>query len=231
MHKKPSNNLAMLQTVAQGLLTAKIDAIFVGGVIIELYITDPAAPALRPTEDVDCVIPAGIAAYSKLEEKLTAAGFRHATEEGAPACRWKFKNITVDIMPTDEKVLGFANLWYDKGAKSAVILQLPDGPAIRIFPLAYLLASKFEAFNNRGSKDWYGSKDLEDIIALLDGVLDIEQTLAAAPAEVRKFLGQQFSILSGYPEINNILGGFIPGSEGSGRAARCLAMIIRLKQL
>ena len=46
-------------------------------------------------------------------------------------------------------------------------MKLTNGQTIFILPLAYFLATKLEAFYNRGAKDPRFSKDLEDIVALL----------------------------------------------------------------
>jgi len=42
-------------------------------------------------------------------EKLKNAGFREDTREGAPMCRWVKEDTVLDVMPPDEKVLGFTN--------------------------------------------------------------------------------------------------------------------------
>ena len=46
-------NLEMLAHIARGLGDLKDEVVFVGGATIELYITDPGAPKVRPTDDVD----------------------------------------------------------------------------------------------------------------------------------------------------------------------------------
>ncbi len=45
----------MLEMVTRGLSPLKDEVVFVGGATIELYLTAPAAPSVRSTEDVDCV--------------------------------------------------------------------------------------------------------------------------------------------------------------------------------
>jgi len=52
----PSTNIEMLQTVANGLGGLKDDMVFVGGVVAELYTSNPVLSEIRPTLDVDCVI-------------------------------------------------------------------------------------------------------------------------------------------------------------------------------
>lgn len=52
-----SDNIDMLQTVADGLEELKDEIVFVGGAVAELYADDPASSDIRPTQDVDCTIP------------------------------------------------------------------------------------------------------------------------------------------------------------------------------
>ena len=116
VYSMPSTNMNMLQTVAIGLGELKDEMVFVGGAVAELYASDPAASDIRPTLDVDCVI--GLSTrleFYRLEENLRARGFANDTSQGAPICRWIYKDIKVDVMPTDEDILGFSNKWYNDG--------------------------------------------------------------------------------------------------------------------
>jgi hypothetical protein len=46
----------MLMTVAEGLRDLLDEVVFVGGAVVGFYATNSAAPEMRPTDDVDCVI-------------------------------------------------------------------------------------------------------------------------------------------------------------------------------
>ena len=92
----------MLQTVANGLGELKDEMVFVGGAVAELYADNPAASEIRPTIDVDCVIEiSSRLQFAQLEQNLRARGFKNDTSEGAPIYRWIYKDIKVDVMPTD----------------------------------------------------------------------------------------------------------------------------------
>lgn len=162
------HNIEMIQEVAKALQELNKDVVFVGGSTVALYLDPDTADEVRPTDDVDVIIEIFSAAkYSALSEKLLALKFSPDQSENAPLCRWKYVGITVDVMPLDEKVLGFSNKFYKSGFKHKEVLVFPDGQKIFILPLAYFLATKLEAFFNRGAKDPRFSKDLEDIVALL----------------------------------------------------------------
>ncbi|OGS11972.1 MAG: hypothetical protein A2234_10275 [Elusimicrobia bacterium RIFOXYA2_FULL_58_8] len=187
------NSLEMLVHIAKGLGPLKDKVVFVGGSTVSLYLTDPGASTVRPTEDVDCVTQVLTRGqYYKLEQELERLGFRHVTEKGAPICRWSYSGLTADIMPTEGDVLNFKNSWYPDGYEQAISITLPGGQQVRIFSLPYFLASKLEAFNDRGHGDFLTSPDMEDIITVLDGAEHIAEEISTAPAKVKKYLVGQF---------------------------------------
>lgn len=188
----PSANIVMLQTVANGLENLKDDLVFVGGAVAELYVTDPAASDIRPTIDVDCVIELhSRTAHAKLEADLRAKGFANDTSEEAPICRFVYRGILVDVMPSDEKFFGFSNRWYPEGIKNKIIKTLPDETAIYVFPPEYYLATKFEAHNSRGGSDLRQSHDFEDIIYILGNTLDILAEIENANESVKEYLKEE----------------------------------------
>jgi hypothetical protein len=116
---------------------------------------------------VDCVVEmASRVKYYEVEEELRKLGFKHPTTGSAPICRWEYSGIPVDVMPTEGKVLGFNNRWYAEGMANTRKADLPEGQEIEIFSAPYLLASKIEAFKDRGRGDFLVSRDIEDIVTM-----------------------------------------------------------------
>ena len=188
----PSTNIIMLQTVAFGLADLKKEMVFVGGAVAELYADNPAASEIRPTRDVDCVIEiSSRLAFSRLEENLRAKGFKNDTSNEAPICRWIYKDIKVDVMPTNSKVLGFTNQWYEQGIETKISKILPDDTKIFVFPPEYYLAAKFEAHKGRGGNDLRQSHDFEDIIYILDNCPDILDNINDTNPKVRIYLKEE----------------------------------------
>lgn len=141
----PDDNMIMLQTVVQGLEELKDEVVFVGGVVAQMYATDPDATEIRPTKDVDCVIEiSSRLKYDQLGERLRRKGFADEIFDGV-ICRWIYRGIKVDVIPTDEKILGFSNIWYIEGIRNKIAKTLPDGEEIFVFSPEYFLAAKFEA--------------------------------------------------------------------------------------
>ena len=185
----PNDNIDMLQTVADGLEELRDEIVFVGGAVAELYADDPASSDIRPTQDVDCTIE--LSSYkelTELEEELRTKGFANDTSQGAPICRWIYQDIKVDVMPTDENVLGFNNQWYPGGVGNKIPKTLPNGTEIFVFSPEYYLASKFEAHNDRGGNDLRQSHDFEDIIYILDNCTSILEDIRNADEDVKNYL-------------------------------------------
>lgn len=66
---------------------------------------------------------------------------------------------------------------------------------IKIFQPVYFLATKMEAFNNRGGGDGRWSSDFEDIVYVLNNRNSIWEELQAADAAVKAYLKEQFRLL------------------------------------
>lgn len=74
---------AELWTVARSLGDILGEVVFVGGMIRELLITDPAAGAARPTQDVDCIVNAvSWADYELLDEIQAREAACYASHNG-----------------------------------------------------------------------------------------------------------------------------------------------------
>ena len=106
-------NITRIKAVYNALEELANGVVFVGGATVSLY-TDRPAPEVRPTDDVDILVElTNYSGYAAVEEKLREKGFVNDIESGV-ICRYTIKGITVDIMPTSGKILGFVNQWYNE---------------------------------------------------------------------------------------------------------------------
>jgi hypothetical protein len=120
------------------------DVVFVGGQTTELLLTDPAGPRVRPTDDVDVIVRLTTrTAYHLLQDRLRKLGFEPDATEGAPICRMRTKDdLVLDVMPLDEKILGFTNRWYPYAIETAWAVILEEGLEIRVISAPAFLATK-----------------------------------------------------------------------------------------
>ena len=84
------------------------DFAFLGGSVLTLLITDKTADAIRVTKDVDVMMSIRTRKeYHLADSELEQRGFKHDTREDAPVCRWICDDVTVDVLPIREDVLGW----------------------------------------------------------------------------------------------------------------------------
>jgi predicted nucleotidyltransferase len=210
-------NVAMLEVVAHRLgANRRRQLVFVGGAVVGLLITDTGLPAIRPTEDVDLVAHVlARAEYRRLEALLRKQGFKPDMRAEAPVCRWRIEEVTVDVMPTLEDVLGFSNRWYPLAVDTAQALALPSGTVIHVVTAPAFIATKLEAFAGRGGGDYLFSHDLGDLVSIVDGRDALLAECEQAPVELRRYLAEQFATLLRARAFIDSLPGHLPGDAAS----------------
>ena len=207
-------NVAKVELIAQALGELREQLVFVGGCAVGLLLTDPTAAPPRVTYDVDLVAQvATLHGYHQLEAEFSRRGFVRDMSADAPICRWRYQRLEVDLMPTDPDVLGFANRWYPLAMAEADRVALPSGTVIRLISAPAFMATKFEAFADRGRNDLLGSHDAEDIINLVDGRPALLTEVSAAPAELRSHLAERCRALLERPEFADAVAGMILPDE------------------
>ena len=261
MNPLPENPNAGLLRSAVEKLSPLLDQIaFVGGCATGLLVTDPGAAPVRATLDVDVIVdltPRGVvdlqnkhavapmhstddanaqvaaASYGellRLEDRLRQLGFREPTEEGAPRCRWICGDLTMDVLPTDSRLLGFSNRWYRPALEHVQKTRVGDHE-IRFISAPYFLATKLEAFHGRGNNDYRMSHDLEDIVTVLDGRPELIGEVLAAPAGLRRYLGEEFRSLLSTPDFFEALPWhLLPDEASQQRASLLVSRIQRMRE-
>jgi len=106
-------NQVLLIAVCKEIKPILTQLVLVGDCATELLVTDKAAPAPRPTQDVDMIIDVvSLRDYHNTEESLRNLGFTQSMNDQDILCRWTKNDLILDLIPTDEKFLGFTNRWY-----------------------------------------------------------------------------------------------------------------------
>ena len=251
-----TTNLQYLTDAACKLRPLLEELVFVGGIVVGLLATDPGAPEARSTLDVDAL--AGIASYSEYAdfgERLRKLGFREDSSEDAPICRWRNGTIALDILPSDEGVLGFSSRWYRRAMDTAIPIDIQrfgsvnadirdrpqvrlglqgtvdgaHGLTVRVVAAPVFLATKFEAFRARGGGDLLCSTDLEDIIALVDGRATLLDELRLQASDLQSYVGAEAAALLGRPEFLDALPGLMMPDAAS--QARAVSVVRRLNAI
>jgi hypothetical protein len=193
-------NLPLLESVVAALGTLCPRFVFVGGCVTGLLITEAATSPVRTTRDVDVIVEVvSLGEYQTLERQL------------------------------EQAVLGFGNRWYEEAVRTAVTRVLPSGTPIRLISARVFIATKLEAFADRGNGDFLASHDLEDITTIIDGRPELGDEAAIASAEIRKHLSAQVKALLQSSAFLNALPGHLPGDPVS--QARIPLILERMRQL
>lgn len=220
-------NLEMLRLAVEQLGDLADELVFVGGSTTGLFITDEASADVRATKDVDAIVEAATySTYADFESRLRSAEFLHDTSENAPMCRWIKHNTIFDLLPLNGDILGFENSWYREAFETATTYQITPATSIRVVTPVYFLATKLEAFTNRGNNDYLGSSDLEDIIAVINGREEITAEIKNAPDNVRTFISNYFTDLLSQRSFTDALPGHLNPD-----VSRINVLLVRLDQI
>jgi predicted nucleotidyltransferase len=223
----------MIKHVAERLGPLRSKVVFLGGSAVGFHITDSAEPEVRATRDVDIIAEAAsLVAYHRLEKTLIELGFFQKIQEDDPICRWYIDDVIVDFMPTDENILGFSNRWYLPAIKNSVTIVLEPNFEIRLVTAPYFLATKLEAFFGRGEGDYLVSHDMEDIINLINGRVEILEDTKNSEAELKEFI---INSLQGFLDeelfLEALPGHLLPDQASQGRRSIILERIKKIVEL
>lgn len=90
----------------------------------------------------------------------------------------------------------------------------------------YFVAAKLEAFTQRGNRDFLGSHDLEDVLAVVDGRAELVDELRAGPHDVRDYVSEQVATLLTEARFHDALPGHLAPDSAS--QARIEVLLERL---
>lgn len=213
-------SIYLLEDAVAALGDLKNKVVFLGAATLPLWITDPAAPPLRPTIDVDVVVEVTtLISYNRFEARLREAGF---VDEGTVLGRFLFgdeKTLQLDAIPADASLLGFENRWQQESLPAAVTITLPSQSTLRALPPPQLLATKLEAFAGRGHGDFFASQDFEDIVALIDGREELVGEVAGSGERLRAYVAGELNPYLQNPRAHDaVVAHLEPGGEARERA-------------
>ncbi|HUN85114.1 MAG TPA: hypothetical protein VMU48_12085 [Terracidiphilus sp.] len=203
-------NLPLLERAASKLVPLLDEVVFVGGVALGLLINDAAAAPIRGTNDVDVIAEIiTYVDYIAFSERLRHEHFKEDSGEQPLTCRWHYEELTLDVLPLSEDVLGYTNMWHEGSLRNARTIALPSGKLIKVVSAPFFLGTKMEAFRGRGNKDFLASHDLEDFVAVVDGRHHIVQEISDSPSELQQYLIHAATELLNAPLFLDVLPGYV----------------------
>jgi predicted nucleotidyltransferase len=229
--RRDALSLRAIADVAELLGDLRVDVVFVGGATIPLLVTDEAAGADRPTDDVDVVVEAtSPVTYYAFTEKLRARGFSEDQRDEPPViCRWKHGHYRVDVMPVEGTFMGFRGAWFRAVCDRSWSVEVRTGVTVRVARAPELLATKAEAFEDRGRRDFVASKDVEDFLSVVNGRPELLDELREAPPEVRGYVSDTVAAWLRDNDFMEALPGQLAGDDAS--QARVSVLVARLRSI
>ena len=209
----PQLNIGALRAVAKHLDPIGINYAFTGGAVVNLLLDDPELGPARPTDDVDVIVEVvSDRDYAAVEESLRRAGFDHATV--GPLCRWRLGKLVIDVMPTSGELYGLNTQWFAEALQTAETVEYAHTTLRIVSPVGFL-ATKYLTFTERGKGDFFGSHDLEDFIAVIDGRDRIVEEINLSRRDFRDYLVNGVRSLLAEPDFREALPGFLSSDSAS----------------
>ena len=169
---------------------------FIGGCTTGLLLTDDISKeAVRYTDDVDLIVNVmGYPGWLNFLKKIKARGFKEFMEDDVN-CRMRIDGLIVDFMPDDEAILGYSNRRYAQALKEAESVELEGDVIIKVVPSILFVATKLEAYNGRGNNDPLHSRDVEDILSVIDGRAELVSEFHLVNTELKKYIKYELNEL------------------------------------
>ena len=79
----------------------------------------------------------------------------------------------------------------------------------------YFIATKLEAFKGRGNNDYFVSHDLEDLVAVIDGRVELADEIEKSTSAVRAYIGRETEKLLQKPGFMDALPGYLLPDQAS----------------
>lgn len=196
-------NLKVVAKVAKALKELNDNVVFVGGAVVSLYTDDPASEEIRPTQDVDISLDIlNLKEWERLEQRLAELEF-YPDPFGSSICRYKYEDIPVDIMSMQDTARGESNRWYKVRFTNSTKVKVED-QEIKILSAPCYIATKFEAFKNRGN-DYRTSHDIEDIIYIIDNRITIAEEVTECKKEIKEFIKTELNKMESQGLLEEVL--------------------------
>ncbi len=197
----------------EALGSLRSEVVLVGGASTGLLMTDSAAAGERPTEDLDFIVNCTARGLHALEARLRDHHqFEQRPDLDDPVCRWRRGDVVIDLVPTDGSIHGFSSRWYLDAWRTAEA-RVVAGYPVRVISAIMFVATKLDAFGDRGQGDYQASEDLEDVIAVVDGRPELLDELTRAPSDARAYVTERIGQLLAEPRFVDAVFGHLDGDD------------------
>ncbi|RUR55188.1 hypothetical protein [Vreelandella populi] len=194
------------------------EVVFVGGCTTGLLLTDDyTREHVRSTDDVDLIVNVmGYVQYNAFTNRLKKRGFSEPSplDDDMPTCAMKLGDLRVDLMPDDPNVLGYSSRWYAQALESYSERDIGEEIQINVITPPFFMATKLEAYLGRGENDPLSSRDIEDILNLVDGRKELLDEVKNMERPLKAYISEQLSSLLANPYFEMAVQSQALGDQG-----------------
>lgn len=184
--------------------------IFVGGAALHCYLDDFARSQLRTTKDIDVILFQISSSMQWMDFESKLRQLKWSPDMNGPMCRYiSPKGTLVDFLFSSSEVTGFSNRWYTKVVENPMFYNIHEHQLMIAQPALYL-ATKIEAFLNRGQAEPFDSQDLEDIVALIDGCSELVASFREQDQELREWISHHLKSIQSHVWFEALCVGNLP---------------------
>ena len=115
--------------------------------------------------------------------------------------------------------------------KTIILYHHAGLKTIKLLPVSYFLATKFEAFRSRGNNDPYVSHDFEDIIYVLDNNIEVGFEIAKSQNTVINFMKEMAAYILNHPSRNDIIATHINPYTSKERIPMLIEKLSQIQEL
>ena len=185
--------------------------VLVGRHVTDLLVTDRATVKTRPLFSVDAVVTAlSYSTRDRLTRDLPRLGLRPETRPDGLTGRWITEDgAIIELIASDDPPGGTPNPWHEYALECTVSVSL-GAYVVRVAGAPAFLALRLAEFSEQKAESIGPCAALEDALTVLNGRPGVDREVAAAPADVRRFIAERASTLSRRPDADSLLELHIP---------------------
>ena len=115
--------------------------------------------------------------------------------------------------------------------RSAIRVPLREGLSIRLITAPCFVATKLDAFRERGKGDYLASHDFEDVLSVVDGRPELVEEFRQADRELRNYVASVFADLLADEGFLNAFPGLVIEGSPADRSPIVLARLCTIAQM
>jgi hypothetical protein len=170
--------------------------VLAGPLVVDLLLNDPVVRTLSLTFAADSTLQLlSTSMVDRLGGDLQKLGLSRIGRT-ATGDRWRVaRDVAIDLVQVQSDNADPSQIWLEYATLLTLPFSIDGGLTVRIAGAPAVLALECSAFVRRGGGA-LDSEEMERVVTLVAARMEIERECAAAPAELRQFIGTELARLA-----------------------------------